>query len=940
MEKYQLIKVLGEGSFGCAHLVRRKSDNLYFVIKEIRFSTLKPKEREDAQNEIAILSKLDCPYIISYIESFFSEGKLCIVMEYADGGDLATKITAQGRKHFSEDEILHIFTQLCLAIKYIHDRRILHRDLKCGNVFLTSKGDVKLGDFGIAKVMSNSVQLAQTQIGTPYYLSPEICEGRRYNSKTDIWSLGCVLYEMCTLRHAFNANNMNALIANIIRGRYSPIPSHYSRDMRELISEMLNKDFSRRPSIIAILHKNFIRRRLEQMDDDLSSSNTGSVEQRRCSLNKSRSGLSVQKSQIAEQKKQVDKEEVRKQREENEAEMLRKLENGQNEYLKYVQRRSLEGNVDDNKRMSPNPNQKPPQEDMSRSDIRFQPNHNDMRRGRRRRRESRQRGLIPNDPYCRTPFDDQAYMNYREAYENKRRVIQQEFNSPNPFLPDSPERRGPAMPGGNDRGVKDGFVPERVNMQPEWAQRNPQYAHRYPNNQGMQPVNQRVSYNYGAKVNDPFLDNRYRQQYDRNYRCGPPARPVVPAPNLHPDRNRYNVNSQERPDARGRYPDVYRDIDLYDMYSDYSYYESNSGTNGIGRSASPDRSYSDISERPNEPDLNEIDLAERKRIYENNMKESEKNKQKVLQDLVGIEDKREGGPRRVRPERMYDPEASDDAINIKRIQRKSPGGRPNDKVRPAGSDSPGGQVRSSPNHPQRRVSDHNRSRSPLPRRMTTGPVTRVPSRGNPGRNPGAPRSESPSGFQYFPRGRVGYATSRARAPSPGIEDDLFSRVSLPPNPRKRRYSSRSSPRSRGPRNRTAMNCNISLVDVNRRREGNSAVDIRADIIRSALNDRVTEHDDTFSDQDDGSSEVITRENKQYELPKFSGDESIFYRSEAIRAFLEEQIGIDNLVRITDYYTNLKDDASDCKEPPFNFDPQIMNYAQQLVALEERMDSMS
>jgi NIMA (never in mitosis gene a)-related kinase len=122
-----------------------------------------------------------------------------------------------------------------MALLYIHEKRILHRDIKTQNIFLSSNGTIKLGDFGISKVLENSVSSAKTVVGTPYYLSPEACENQPYNSKSDIWALGCVLYELCTLKHAFDANNLLGIVYKIVKGGYEPIPDIYSKDMELLV---------------------------------------------------------------------------------------------------------------------------------------------------------------------------------------------------------------------------------------------------------------------------------------------------------------------------------------------------------------------------------------------------------------------------------------------------------------------------------------------------------------------------------------------------------------------------------------------------------------------------------------------------------------------------------------------------------------------------------
>lgn len=155
------------------------------------------------------------------------------------------------------------FFQIALALKHVHDKNILHRDLKTQNIFLTKASMVKLGDFGIAKVLNSETEMARTVIGTPYYLSPELCEDQPYNQKSDIWALGCVLYELTTLRHAFDGQNLPALVLKILRGVYPPIPPQYSSDLRDLIGSMLQKLPQDRPHINDIIAKPFIRARIE-----------------------------------------------------------------------------------------------------------------------------------------------------------------------------------------------------------------------------------------------------------------------------------------------------------------------------------------------------------------------------------------------------------------------------------------------------------------------------------------------------------------------------------------------------------------------------------------------------------------------------------------------------------------------------------------------------
>ena len=200
---YKVVKLLGEGSYGKAYLCTSQANGNQCVIKQIVVEGMNEKEKDDTLNEATILQKLDHPNIIKFYEVFMSpkpQHTLNIVTEYADGGDLSQKIKEQKNKPFAESQVLDYFTQICLALKHIHDKKIIHRDLKSGNVFLTQSGLVKLGDFGIAKGFKNTLDKAKTMVGTPYYLSPEIIACKPYDSKSDIWSLGVLLYEMLTFK--------------------------------------------------------------------------------------------------------------------------------------------------------------------------------------------------------------------------------------------------------------------------------------------------------------------------------------------------------------------------------------------------------------------------------------------------------------------------------------------------------------------------------------------------------------------------------------------------------------------------------------------------------------------------------------------------------------------------------------------------------------------
>ncbi|KAH0793619.1 CAMK family protein kinase [Histomonas meleagridis] len=261
MKKYETIKVLGRGTFGEAILAERKSSKEKFVIKKM-YMPMKPIENI---KEAEILKSMNHPNIVKYVDGFWEKEYLYIVMEYADGGDLSQKIRCfkNNRKEFSEDEILHDFIQLAFAIKYIHDRKILHRDLKPQNVFLMKDGTIKLGDFGIARPLENTYELCATKCGTPGYSSPEVFSGEPYGSKADIWSLGCILYELCCLKPPFSGKTFEAINASVSKGDFEPIPSIYSQDIQKLVKSMLSINPSNRPNINDILNYPIVKSNLE-----------------------------------------------------------------------------------------------------------------------------------------------------------------------------------------------------------------------------------------------------------------------------------------------------------------------------------------------------------------------------------------------------------------------------------------------------------------------------------------------------------------------------------------------------------------------------------------------------------------------------------------------------------------------------------------------------
>ena len=227
------------------------------------------EERRAALNEVHVLQMLKHPNIIAYFDSFFGETSFMIAMEYAQGGTLHNLIEEREGKLLDEEEIIRLFVQILVAIYHVHKQKILHRDLKTQNILLNkTRKVVKIGDFGISKVLSSKSK-AHSVIGTPCYISPELCEGKPYNQKSDIWALGCVLYELATLKRAFEASNLPALVLKIMKGNFNPISERYSEDMKNLVLSMLQVDPAKRPTLPQIMAQPLVVNALFNMGTDI-----------------------------------------------------------------------------------------------------------------------------------------------------------------------------------------------------------------------------------------------------------------------------------------------------------------------------------------------------------------------------------------------------------------------------------------------------------------------------------------------------------------------------------------------------------------------------------------------------------------------------------------------------------------------------------------------
>mmetsp|Transcript_11004 Transcript_11004/g.23600 ORF Transcript_11004/g.23600 Transcript_11004/m.23600 type:complete len:279 (-) Transcript_11004:100-936(-) len=263
---YSRVKQIGAGSYGKVILVKDKGGN-YACIKQIDMGKLSSRERKDASNEVRVLAALQHPYVVSFRESFSQRDNLYIVMDYAEGGDLYKKVekTRRAGAAFAEPQIARWMAQSFLALKYIHEKHVLHRDLKSQNLFLCGKDTLKVGDFGISKVLESGGGFAKTCVGTPFYLAPEICKERPYSWAADIWAMGIILHELCSLKVPFDAPNIEHLVKKITHGPIPRIPPRYSTHLESLGADLLDRDYRRRPSAETVLQRPYFQEEIRSM---------------------------------------------------------------------------------------------------------------------------------------------------------------------------------------------------------------------------------------------------------------------------------------------------------------------------------------------------------------------------------------------------------------------------------------------------------------------------------------------------------------------------------------------------------------------------------------------------------------------------------------------------------------------------------------------------
>jgi NIMA (never in mitosis gene a)-related kinase len=306
--KYTKLKTLGKGTFGRVYLVRCIDDTKLYAMKQVvgvgpAISMTEEKQHPElvqALKEVEVMRRINHPNIVTFKEAFISlRGNLSIVMAYCEGGDLSDVIkTCKKRgERLREARLLRIVVQTLLALQFMHSKKVYHRDLKPQNVLLASRDLVKLADFGLSKVMEHTNAICHTQVGTPYYMSPEICKNVAYDSGSDVWSLGCLVFELMELKVPFTGNTLVELMRDVLNNQpeltyatnntavadqiFKPGGGQagYTVGLAKMTLSMLEKEPEKRPGAAELLTTTPMRTAMQDFVQQYSKATVKTVEE-------------------------------------------------------------------------------------------------------------------------------------------------------------------------------------------------------------------------------------------------------------------------------------------------------------------------------------------------------------------------------------------------------------------------------------------------------------------------------------------------------------------------------------------------------------------------------------------------------------------------------------------------------------------------------------
>jgi NIMA (never in mitosis gene a)-related kinase len=271
--EYDILEEIGRGSYGSVYKAKHKTNGKLYAIKRIGITRCNHYERNCILNELRVLSTHRCAFIVAFKSAHFFNSSVHIVTEFAINGDLHRLFqnNKQSGKRLEENQIWNLFLQLCVAVDYLHKIKVIHRDLKPANVFLDENNNIKLGDVGVAKIMRSYMMYGQTQVGTPLYMSPEVLKRERYDTRTDVWSLGCILYEMMSLTPAFVCQNMYQLRNHVLSGKVCLTScGKYTNSLASLIPRMICVNYRHRTDMkslmrLDVMQKELSKRKLDEI---------------------------------------------------------------------------------------------------------------------------------------------------------------------------------------------------------------------------------------------------------------------------------------------------------------------------------------------------------------------------------------------------------------------------------------------------------------------------------------------------------------------------------------------------------------------------------------------------------------------------------------------------------------------------------------------------
>ena len=254
MENYNIVKFLNKGSFGKIYLVEKINTKAKYALKSIKLIGINRYNKVCILNEIKILLINNNEYLLKCYDIFIHNNKLCLITEYIDGGDLDNYI--KSNKNLTDDNLVKIFLEICVGINSLHNNNIIHRDIKPANILIGKNGNIKICDFGISKFLIYN-KVTNTNIGTPYFMSPEQIKEQYYDYKIDVWGIGCVLYYLLFKKYPFEGNNFQQLKNNILCK--NPINNLEKKDttniikIKEILKEMFEKNKQKRMNLSIFL---------------------------------------------------------------------------------------------------------------------------------------------------------------------------------------------------------------------------------------------------------------------------------------------------------------------------------------------------------------------------------------------------------------------------------------------------------------------------------------------------------------------------------------------------------------------------------------------------------------------------------------------------------------------------------------------------------------